>query len=121
MFIWLGSIASLLAFVFAWIRCPPLIREYKSYKDYEDVGHTHRWIGWLFYLHRERLVDDADVYRETIKERLALPESSACDPSALYDVFQAMKRTAPPSTPTVLPPTKINRDLYVGLWMEGQP
>ena len=120
-FIWLGGVTSLIAFGLTWLRCPSSVREYQSFKDFDDVGHSHRWIGWLFRNHEHDYVDRAHILKETIEKKLAVREADVCIPSALGEAFEQVKRKDQDAGPAIVQPINIDRDLFIGFWLEGQP
>jgi hypothetical protein len=120
-FIWLGGVASLLAFVLTWLRCPSSVREYETFKDFEDMGHSHRWIGWLFRNHQHDYVDREDILKETLEKKLAFRELDVCNPSALAQAFEKVKLNGPQPGPAIVKPINLDRDLFVGFWLAGEP
>jgi hypothetical protein len=119
-FIWLGGVTSLMAFALTWLRCPSSIREYETFKAFDDVGHSHRWIGWLFRTHEGDYIDLATILREVIDKKLTVRELDICVPSPLADACAKMQGSGSASGPAVLEPVNVDRDLYVGFRLEGQ-
>lgn len=45
--LWIASLAYTAALaMFTW-RCPQFVRKYPTYKHYQEVGHSPRWLVWL--------------------------------------------------------------------------
>jgi hypothetical protein len=113
-FVWWGSITSIAAFLITWWRCPRLVRENERFKDYEDVGHSHRWIGWLLHLSRPTFVNLAKLVDEAIDKGMALPAYATV-------IACPIMSAAPPTSGryAILLPVNLNRDLYIGIWRDG--
>jgi hypothetical protein len=112
--LWFASVTSLLAFVITFFRCPQIIREYEKYEDYEKVGHTHRWLGWLFYHNLGIYQDSNKLMRELIDKEIAVPAELSLDSSVFASC--PMFETGYP----VSPPINSNRDLLIGFSYGGR-
>jgi hypothetical protein len=47
--LWLASLSYFVAFALYHLFCPPFIKRYPSFKEYDDMGHSPRWIAWEFF------------------------------------------------------------------------
>jgi len=114
--IWGAGIASLLALAVTQLRCPALVREYRNFNDYNKVGHAHRWIIWLFYLNRKDYNNAGAVIRETVTKGLTF-RADALLTNSEFAACPIM--LSPTSVVSMLAPVNLNRDLYIGIWVDG--
>jgi hypothetical protein len=117
--LWCASIASLLAFAVTFVRCPAFVREYERFDDYEEYGHSHRWIGWLFYNNYSVYSKPENVVREAVEKGLTVRADAVLSASefAVSPIISADSK--PEKGIAILKPTVANRDLYIGLWIDG--
>jgi hypothetical protein len=115
--IWGASVASLAAFAATSIRCPQLIREYEKYDDFSKVGHSHRWIGWIFYNNLSLYQDIRKLYFELIDKQLAYPADLQVDQTQYAACPLNITSTSGPSATM---PVNANRDLYIGISLDNQ-
>jgi hypothetical protein len=117
--LWAASVLSLVTFALTYF-CPKFIRDYEDFNKYSEMGHTHRWIVWLFYGNLGSYNDKEYVIRETVDkllthqtdDRLTEAEYAVCPidfgpQPAVGQVFAGK-------------PVNIHRDIYVTLWIEGR-
>jgi hypothetical protein len=114
---WSASVASLAAFGLSSYFCPRFIREYETYEQYNSVGHSHRWLVWLFHENLRLFPDPAKVLRETVDKRLSFP-AGPLHQEGIIDATPVMPTS--PIDESALKPVNANRDLYMGFWLDGQ-
>jgi hypothetical protein len=114
--LWIASLIFISALLVLRARCPGFIQEYQYYSQYAAVGHSHRWIVWLFCNNLESLADKISAIRETIEKHIALP----CDFSFDLDVCRLCPLfSASTEAIIVNPAVQDGRDIYVPIGVDG--
>lgn len=117
---WVASILSLCSVALTYIFCPKFIRDYEDFKAFNEMGHTHRWIVWLFHTNLDTYDDRKHVVRETIDKALTLKTDEYLAP-AIYAVCPVCFSYRPASDdPFVSQPVNIHRDIYVPMWVDRE-
>lgn len=116
---WAASVLSLVTFGLTYFFCPDFIRKYEDFATFEKMGHTHRWILWLFQLNQSNFINKDYVVRETLDKGLARPVSDLFKKGSPMPSSLAFGSAPPNSKIVVGNPANIGRDLYVPLWIDG--
>jgi hypothetical protein len=74
--LWGASFAYVLAFAVFAVSCPRFIRQYPTYRQYEAVGHSPRWMAWElnYAIRRKTLSTEAktDLFKRLVEKKLAI-------------------------------------------------
>jgi|HubBroStandDraft_4_1064222.scaffolds.fasta_scaffold313425_1 hypothetical protein len=117
-FLWVASVAFLLAWVLLYLRCPKFVREYRDFGQYATRQHSHRWILWEFYNNLESLAGWEGVVRETSSKGLTTDAEHVSQ-----EVLKQLDKDflAPPMDKVrVFKPVNFNRDLYLPIHIDGR-
>lgn len=113
--LWVASVAFVLAFVVIKLRAPSLIQDYANYRQFDDWGHSHRWIVWLFNHFLRELAQWERIARETVAKKLSR-EIAEGDKLP----FELPARTNKDAV-EVAKPINESRDIHLPMWIDGKP
>lgn len=117
--LWGGGASFLIGYMLLKWRAPPLLREYSSYKEFEDRGHAHRWIVWLLQEHVPFFDDPLQVMRETIDKGLSVATRTLGVPPGAYAVAPIFPAPAAPGL-VIFRPINLNNDIYLPFHLDGE-
>lgn len=115
---WLASVLSLITFAVTHVFCPDFIRRYEDYSAFDKMGHTHRWIGWLFYLNLKNFSNRDYVVRETLAKGITEPVTELSKTNNSISKVEFSESVSNSDT-SVGVPANIHRDLYLPIWIDG--
>jgi len=118
--LWVASASFLLGFFILRIRAPLFMQEYKNFKEYDDVGHSHRWILWQYnaYLPSLSPSERESVLRELIDKGLAFAVS--CQTDELVYGACPIARGPDNGSSELCKPVNLNADLYATFYVDNR-
>lgn len=115
---WLAAVTFIIGNVILWVRAPIFLKDYGSYKDFEDRGHSHRFIVWEFYHGIPWPKRKMAAVKETIEKGISFPVDSV----PVDGGYTLCPRLGKPTNAElqVQPLVNLRRDIYMPFVSDGR-